>query len=181
MMSRSSSETRVWDPLVRIFHWSLVAGVLVAWISADEWDRLHEWSGYAILGLIAIRVLWGFCGSRYARFSDFVQPPARVLGYLKEVVSLGAKRYLGHNPAGGYMVVLLLLMLVLTGATGYPLSPEIQLDEGWIREGLEGVHEFLANLTLFLVVVHVCGVVVTSLMHGENLVRAMVNGRKRRD
>ncbi len=169
------TEVKVWDPLVRIFHWSLVLSFLVAWISADEWDRLHEWAGYAVGGLIAFRLVWGIIGTRYARFSNFVHGRDTVIGYLKDVFSLRAKRYLGHNPAGGFMIVVLLVMLSILFGTGYMLLPDAYGDADWLEE----IHEAVANLTLVLVGLHVLGVIFTSLQHGENLVRSMFTGKKR--
>lgn len=169
------NEIRIWDPLVRIFHWSLVISFIVAWVSAEEWDRLHEWAGYVVLGLIALRIVWGVIGTRYARFSNFVHGWDAVISYLKDVCSLRAKRHLGHNPAGGYMVIALLVMLSILSGTGYMLT----LDAYHGAEWLEEIHEAVANLTLALVGLHVLGVIFTSLQHGENLVRSMFTGRKR--
>jgi cytochrome b len=199
-------EVRVWDPLVRVFHWSLVAAFAIAWLSGDEESLLHIYSGYFIIGLVAFRVLWGFMGSRHARFGDFLYSPRRTLQYLKSLRSGTPEVFLGHNPAGGWMIVLLLVSLALTSYTGLkvygveghgPLAATAgvalvttaQADEeehegrnGAGREGedfWEEIHEFFANLTVFLVVIHVAGVVVASRLHGENLVRAMITGNKR--
>ena len=109
---------RVWDPLVRIFHWSLATGFLISFITEDDFMTLHEYSGYLILGLIGFRIIWGLIGTQYARFSNFVKPPKAVIQYLKDIASFKAKRYIGHNPAGGAMVIALLLSLLLTGITG---------------------------------------------------------------
>ncbi|HSH29723.1 MAG TPA: cytochrome b/b6 domain-containing protein [Thiohalobacter sp.] len=179
---------KVWDPLVRIFHWTLVLAFFTAYLTEDGWLDLHTLAGYTVLGLVAFRLLWGLVGSRHARFSDFVVRPRTVLAYLKDVLSLHPRRYLGHNPAGGMMIVLLLASLLAT--TGFGLAV-YAAEEGagplalWLSDASEGtehlveeVHEFFANLTLFLVAVHVAGVIVESLLHGENLVRAMVSGRK---
>lgn len=165
----------VWDPLVRIFHWSLVAAFTVAFVSADEWDGAHETAGYAVAGLVALRLLWGFVGTKHARFADFVYRPVAVVGFLKDTVRLRARRYLGHNPAGGAMVIALLAMLALVTGTGILMTT----DSLWGVRWLEDVHEAVANLTLGLVALHVLGVLVASLEHGENLVKAMFTGRKR--
>lgn len=173
--AQGAAQIKVWDPLVRIFHWSLVMSFLVAWISADEWDRLHEWAGYAVMGLIAFRVVWGVIGTRYARFSNFVCRRDTVIRYLKDVFLFRAKRYLGHNPAGGLMVIVLLVMLSFLFATGYMTTTVVFHDLEWV----EDIHEAVANLTLTFVGFHIVGVLLTSLLHGENLVRSMFNGRKR--
>ncbi len=170
---------RVWDPLVRIFHWTLVTSFLVAWLSAEDWDRLHIWSGYTIVGLISMRIIWGLIGTRYARFSNFLYRPQAVMGYLRDVRAFRAKRYLGHNPAGGVMVIVLLAMLALLSATGYLLTADAYRDAAWMGEWLGEFHEVIASVTLAFVGLHVLGVIFTSLQHGENLVRAMWTGRKR--
>ena len=180
----------VWDPLVRLFHWSLVAGFAVAYLSGDEWLSPHVWSGYLVGVLVLFRLLWGVVGSRHARFSDFVRGPAKVRDYLRGLLHGEAPRYLGHNPAGGAMIVLLLLGLVATTLSGLalygaadqagPLAGLVPTGHDW-HEALEEVHEVAANLTVALVVVHILGVIVSSRLHGENLVRAMINGRKPRE
>jgi len=196
------TEIRVWDVFVRIFHWSLVATFAVAYVTGDEESRLHEWSGYAILALLGARIVWGFIGTRHARFRDFVFPPRVILSYALALASLRARRYLGHNPLGGVMVVTLLACLSLTGITGYLLLPGeaaggVQGAATWVtpvapahangrdkREHdengiLKELHEALAELCLFLVMLHIAGVLASSLLHRENLVRAMITGRKR--
>jgi cytochrome b len=180
---------RVWDPLVRLFHWSLAGSFTIAFVTEDDLLALHVWAGYLISGLILIRVLWGFVGPRHARWSDFVKEPAEIVAYLKAAVRSRAARYLGHNPAGGAMVVALMLSLTVTSLTGLavygaqelsgPMAPLLSgLSEGWAH-ALEDIHEVLANLTLLLVLLHVAGVAFASLEHRENLVRAMITGLKR--
>jgi cytochrome b len=166
---------KVWDPFVRIFHWSLATLFLVAYATGDEIERVHVAAGYAIAGLIAARVVWGFVGPRHARFGSFVRSPRAVLAYLRDIVLLRAPRCIGHNPAGGAMIVALLAALAGTAVTGYMMTT----DAYWGSEWVEGAHKVLANLTLGLVVAHVLGVLAASFAHRENLVRSMVTGRKR--
>jgi cytochrome b len=185
----TSERIKVWDPAVRLFHWTLVAGFLIAYLTEDDFLTLHVWAGYTVIGLLVFRVIWGVIGPRYARFSNFVFAPSVVLRYLKEVLLLRPRRYLGHNPAGGAMIVALLVSLVMTTATGLavygagenagPLAASLGYlgDEG--GKVFEEIHEFFANCTLFLVFVHVTGVLVESLIHRENLVRGMIDGLKR--
>lgn len=168
---------KVWDPFVRVFHWSLAALVLLAYATGDELEQLHIAAGYTIAGLLALRVLWGFVGPRHARFGDFVRSPRAVLTYLRDVALLRAPRYLGHNPAGGFMIVALIVMLIGTCVSGYMMTT----DAYWGSEAFEEVHETFANLTIGLIVVHVFGVLVASFEHRENLVKAMITGRKRID
>ncbi len=118
---RNTNDTCVWDPMIRIFHWSLVAAFVVAYLTEDEMMTLHVYAGYLIAGLLVFRVIWGFIGPRHARFSNFVYTPAEVLGYLKDMASGHPPRYLGHNPAGGAMIVLLLASLLVTGCSGLVL------------------------------------------------------------
>jgi cytochrome b len=165
----------VWDPLVRLFHWSLVIAFAVAWITGDELERLHQWAGYAIAGLLVVRIAWGFVGTRHARFSDFVYRPSTVLRNLGDTLLLRAKRYLGHSPAGGAMVLALMIMLAITVGSGISMTMN-----GADGEWLEELHEIAANLTLILVGLHLAGVFVASIEHRENLVKSMITGRKRR-
>ncbi len=167
---------KVWDPFVRLFHWTLVLFFAIAWITAEEWDRAHELAGYAIAAMIGLRLIWGLIGTRHARFSDFVCRPTVVIDCLKDNVCLRAKRYLGHNPAGGAMVLALLLSLSIAIGTGVMSTMDAFLGMEWIEE----LHEGAANLALGLVFLHVVGVFLASLLHRENLVRSMFTGWKRR-
>lgn len=168
---------RVWDPFVRLFHWSLVGLFVFAFATGDEWDAAHELAGYVIAGLVGARVIWGLVGSRHARFSDFVHRPSTILAYLRDSVFLKAKRYVGHNPAGGAMVIALLAMTAIIAGSGYAMTTDMFWGADWVEE----VHEAAVYSTLVLIALHVGGVVLASLEHGENLVRAMFTGRKRAD
>ena len=192
---------KVWDPLLRAFHWSLVASFAIAWLSAEEMADLHIWAGYAVTALIAFRLAWGFVGPHYARFAQFVVSPGAVIDYLRATLRGDAPRYVGHNPAGAAMVVVLLLALSVTIWSGWMMTgpqqgandggPVISLEgddeeEGGIQgaeyagpEWVEELHEGAANLTLILVVLHVGGVVFSSFKTHENLPRSMVTGFKR--
>jgi cytochrome b len=208
---------KVWDPIVRIGHWSIVAGFLVAYLSEDEFLSLHVWAGYAVAGVVALRLLWGLVGTRHARFRDFLYSPAAVIGYLKGLVAKSSKRYVGHSPAGGAMIIMLLLGLLGTSYTGLklyaveenagPLAALEQAGNGLssamqvlpaamaddhehgasahgdeaAEEFWEELHEFFANATVLLVLLHVAGVFWAGRVHRENLVKAMVTGRKRAD
>jgi cytochrome b len=282
-----TKQVTVWDPLVRILHWSLVLAFAAAYLTGEEWDNweeVHEIGGYAALGLISFRIIWGFVGSKYARFSDFIYSPKAVIEYLKSLLTTHPKHYLGHNPAGGWMILLLMAGVLATGFTGLellaekegegilanmqapalisvaraesereeareraergeragreamgvpvvqsgqtpqdllmppqmaaPTAPQMapaaapqqmpqqmaapavapqalqpvvaEADEDEEHEGSESegemyweeMHELAANLTLFLVILHILGVIVSSRLHNENLARAMVTGKK---
>ncbi len=177
---------KVWDPLVRIFHWSLVLFFFIAYLSEDEFEPLHVWAGYSVAALVTFRLLWGLIGTRHARFSDFVQSPRGVWNYLVAIPAGKARRYIGHNPAGGAMVIALLL--ALTGTVVFGMAT-LGADENagplagtWLASfndhTLKEIHEFFANSTLALVFLHVAGVLFSSLHHRENLVRSMIHGRK---
>jgi cytochrome b len=166
---------RVWDPAVRIFHWALVAAFLTAWVSAEESDSVHEAAGYVVAGLVAFRVIWGIVGSRHARFADFVRSPATVLRFLRETLRFRAPRYLGHNPAGGAMVVALLVALAAIAGSGFMMTTDAFWGVRWVREA----HEIAVDVTVLLLVLHVLGVLLASIEHRENLVAAMFTGRKR--
>ncbi len=169
------STVRVWDPIVRLFHWSLVIAFTVAWLTGDELKRIHEWAGYVIVGLLAVRMIWGFAGTPYARFANFLYRPSTVMSFLLDTARFRAKRYLGHNPAGGAMVMALLMMLAATTTTGILMTS----DAYWGVEWVENLHGIAANLTIVLVGLHLAGVFVASIEHRENLVGAMITGRKR--
>jgi cytochrome b len=182
------AQIRVWDPLVRFFHWSLASAFLIAFITEDDFMTVHSWAGYLILSLLLVRLVWGFIGTRHARFSDFVYRPVTIKAFLKDTLRLRAKRYIGHNPAGGAMVIMLMLSLLVTATSGMLLFGAAEqsgpLAQWFVQSGaawadpLEEVHEFFANFTMLLVVIHVAGVIVESLIHRENLVSAMISGFK---
>jgi cytochrome b len=171
----------IWDLPTRVFHWLLAACVLGAWLTAEsERSRmLHLALGYSAGVLVAWRVVWGFVGSRYARFSNFVKSPLAALaylrGYLPEARATGQSQthYLGHNPAGGWAVLVLLSAVGLVLTTGW-LSYQGDTVEMWGE-----LHALAGNGIIVLVGVHVAAVIATSFLHRENLVRAMVNGYKR--
>lgn len=203
-------EIKVWDPLVRIFHWSLVLSFAIAYLSGDEENALHIYSAYIVMGLIGFRLLWGIVGTRFARFSNFVYSPEAIITYLKSLVSGNPKRYIGHNPAGGAMIIVLLLSLIVVTYSGLkvyaieegagPLaSPATELSfiktayadddedeheheehgEDEEEEFWEEIHEASSNFVLFLVLLHIAGVIVSGRLHGENLVKAMISGKKK--
>ncbi|MDX1914927.1 MAG: cytochrome b/b6 domain-containing protein [Methylophilus sp.] len=260
-MSNSTTSVKVWDPIVRIGHWTLVIAFFTAYFTEDELMAQHVWAGYVVASVVILRLLWGIVGSKHARFNDFVYRPSAVLGYLKGLMQKKPQHYEGHNPAGGAMVIALLLSIAITVYTGLALyavednagplvslyssqtnaSPAIsssgeahenesqeseeneakertsnmgsiyQTQSGKItlndkvgvggtgrnvemnenqaidqpkRQGkheesfLEELHGFFANFTLFLVILHIGGVILSSRIDKENLVKAMITGKK---
>lgn len=213
----------VWDPLVRIFHWGLVLAFIIAYLTAEEENPVHIYSGYVVLGLITFRVFWGIIGTRYARFSDFLYSPAAVVRYLKGLIGNRPEHFLGHNPLGGWMIVALLLCLFVVTVSGLKLyaveegrgplaantgeltvisnayadsddeQDEDDDDDDKAYSNHEGkshhsekegehfweeIHDASTDIMLFLILLHIAGVVMSSYMHKENLVRSMVTGVK---
>lgn len=210
-MQPGADTVRVWDPIVRAGHWTLVAAFFTAYVTEDDFLTAHVWAGYVVGTIVLLRIIWGFVGSENARFVNFLRPPRVTFAYLGALLRGDAPRHLGHNPAGAAMIVAILLCLCVTVYSGLavyaveenagPLShftsgqqldydialvavaqadgDESGHDDEDDEDFQEEVHEVFANLTLILVVVHVLGVLGSSYLHRENLVRAMATGRKR--
>lgn len=174
---------KVWDPLVRASHWLLVVCVALTWVSGEGGKAWHEVSGYLACAIISVRIIWGFVGpryarnARYARFAEFVRTPSVTFAYGLRVLAGNEPRYLGHNPLGGWMIVLLLTCIALTGFTGWLYTT----DRFWGVEWVGELHEGLAIALLCLIATHIAGVVLASKRHGENLAAAMLHGRKREE
>lgn len=164
----------VWDWPVRIGHWLMAAAFVIAWLTAESetWRLVHVFAGATVFAVAAFRLPWGFIGTRYARFSEFVRGPGAVKDYIQSLLKLEPSHHTGHNPAGGWAIVLLLGLGMLTALAGWANYNEIG------GEMFEELHEGLAATMLTVVIVHLAGVVSGSLLHGENLVRAMLTGRK---
>lgn len=167
---------RVWDPFVRLFHWSVVGACALNLTILDDGKFAHRWIGYGVLALLTLRLVWGVVGSRHARFNDFVPGPRGLIAYLGALARGREPRFLGHNPAAAVMILALMALLAAIGVTGWMQT----LDAFWGYEWVEELHEGLANGLIVLVVVHVAAAVFESLRHRENLIRSMITGRKRR-
>jgi cytochrome b len=182
---------KVWDIFVRFSHWAVALGFFVAYLTEDDLVTLHVWAGYLVGGLVVLRLLWGIVGPKHARFGDFIVGPRRVLAYLMKLASFRAPRHLGHSPAGGAMAIALwlgMLAIVWSGLELYAVEegrgPLAALSASPVVSGegdsvWEEIHEFLSDIVVYLVVLHIVGVLLASLAHRENLVRAMLDGRKR--
>jgi cytochrome b len=221
-MATDKKTLNVWEPLIRIGHWTLVMAFFTAYLTEDDFMTLHVWAGYTVGAYLLTRILWGFVGGKYARFSHFVYSPVKIMGYLKNLIMRKPQHYIGHNPAGGVMVIALLLSLSATALTGLKLyavednkgpfalsakqaltqivsskpisvaKAEESEDKGEEAELVdnqketdrqgeeywEELHEVFANLTLVLVFLHILGVAVSSYIDRENLVKAMLTGKK---
>lgn len=214
-----SKQVYVWDKFVRVFHWALLGLFVTSYVTGEQEHWLHTYSGYGIFILVSLRIVWGVVGSQYARFSNFVYSPSAVLGYLKSMIEGSPKRFLGHNPAGGAMVVTLLAALFMTTLSGMKLyaieegegpfaqtidvslmsvahassdehedqtheyenqkyteedEPHEEEEEFW-----EEIHEAAISVMLFLILLHVLGVIISSAQHKELLVKSMFTGYKK--
>ena len=164
----------VWDVPVRVVHWLMVASFFGAYFTAESerWRLLHVTLGYTMLGLAAFRIVWGLVGTRHARFSNFVRGPAAVLRYLRSLLIGRPEHHVGHNPAGALAIVALLALTLGVAASGWAVFNDVG------GEWLEELHELSANLMLLIVVVHIAAVALSSWLHRENLIGAMISGRK---
>ena len=165
----------VWDPLVRVLHWALAISIAGAWITRHGGGKWHEWIGYAALVIVTLRLVWGRVGPRYARFSQFVHAPSATLKYAGQMLVHREARYIGHNPLGGWMILALLSVTSLAGLSGWLYITDAFWGIAWVGD----THEALAILLLVLVALHVAGVAAACWRHRENLVAAMMHGRKR--
>ena len=174
-MSKSTKTIRVWDPFVRLFHWSLVAGMIAVWVTSSSRDDTHQWIGFVVAGLIAARIIWGFFGTHYARFTQFIKSPRTTASYLFAILKGSERRYLGHNPAGAVMIVALLVSIVATTLTGWLMTT----DRFYGDDTMQALHSACAYGVIALAIIHVGGVILASRHHNENLVAAMITGNKR--
>jgi cytochrome b len=218
-MKDANDTIRVWDPIVRIGHWTLAIAFFTAYLTEDDFLTQHAWAGYAVGTIVCVRLLWGFIGTRYAKFTDFVRSPTETLQYIASLASNSSKRYIGHNPAAGAMIIALLLSVsgtVFSGLVVYAIEEKAGPLATWVAENSapapsftfinsayadndedehggsgaheddafeefwEEAHEILANFTLLLIVLHIAGVLYSSYLHKENLIRGMFSGLKRR-
>jgi len=173
-MNRINKRILVWDLPTRAFHWLLAVSFLGAFLTAESerYRDIHVMLGYTVLGLVAFRFVWGVIGTRYARFNSFPIAPRSMVQYLKSLFTRSPQHHVGHNPAGSLAIYAILALAVLAGVTGYAAYNEIG------GERLAELHEGAANAMLGLVAVHIGAVIVSSLIHRENLVAAMLNGYK---
>ncbi len=190
MVEKSTQKVRIWDLPVRLFHWTLVALIAVSYFTGQaggDWMKFHFWSGYAILTLLIFRIAWGFVGSTTARFSNFVKGPLAAIAHLREMLGRGRPHDAGHNPVGGAMVVALLLAVLLqvvaglfsadtdTGTVTGPLARLVT--DKWI-ERATAFHEFWINVILVMVALHILAAIVYLVWKKQNLIGAMLHGRK---
>ena len=171
----ADAEIRVWDPVVRIFHWTVVVGCVVDLFILEDGKTAHRVIGYIVAFALVMRLLWGFIGSKHARFADFVPTPTKLSHYLKALLRREEPRYVGHNPAGAVVMLALMGLLAAVSVTGWTLT----LDVYFGSKALEELHEGIANFILVLAGLHAAAAIYEGRRHNENLVWAMVTGRKR--
>ena len=173
-MIEAEQPIRVWDWPVRVFHWSLAACVFIAFFTgeSERFSLWHQTLGYVAGGLLAFRLVWGFVGTRYARFASFIKGPQAILAYLFSLRQTTPEHHVGHNPLGGVAVLLLMGLTALTAFSGWLMAGGDA--PGWQEE----LHEVAANSLMLVVAIHVLGVVLSSKQHKENLVRATLTGFK---
>ena len=183
---KTPQQVSVWDPLVRIAHWLLAAAVIVAWWTREHNYPLHLDAGYAVLAIVVFRIAWGFVGGRHARFGDFLFGPREAFAYLGRLLRGRAGRFVGHSPAGAWMIFLLLLTLLVCCLSGIALDaaenragPLAATRLFIYTEQIVAIHVWSTKLLEILVPLHVAGVMLASHAHRENLVSAMITGRKR--
>ncbi len=164
----------VWDIPTRVFHWSLALSFLGSYLSgeSERWALIHITCGYTLLGLIVFRLIWGVIGTRYARFSEFAPKPSTVLKYLAGLFKRRPAHYIGHNPLGALAIIAVLLLGLICAISGWLINAEV--GPFW----LEPVHLISADAMLAVVFVHIIGVLLSSYLHHENLIKAMLDGRK---
>lgn len=185
---------KVWDPLLRLFHWALAVAVVLAWGLGQfgpDIMTLHFYAGYVVLGLLAFRLIWAVAGPAPARFSNFVYGPREILGYAAEALRRKPSYWRGHNPLGGLFIVAILLMLALQVVTGLVADPDDFINVGplasyvpsWVSRKALGLHETIGDVILGLVVLHLVAIAFYKLWKREDLIRPMLTGLKtvRRD
>lgn len=178
MSPASSSEASrpVWDLFVRVFHWTLVGCVLLNQFVLEEGETPHEWAGYLAAALVVARFVWGFIGSRHARFSDFFPTPTRLVAHLRAMRSGVPEHHWGHNPLGALMMLLLMGLVLALGVTGWLQGTDAYFGEEWLQE----LHEWLANGLLLSAGLHAVSAIVMGRVERTRLVKAMVTGVKER-
>ena len=190
MNSVRQARIKVWDPLIRSFHWLLLLSFVAAYVAIKTgMQELHMICGYLLCALLIIRMVWGLVGSTYARFASFVYHPLTVMDYLQSIFRGNPQRHLGHNPAGGMMVMVLLMLLLTVALSGLVILAAIEyegpllgltagLSDAWAYR-FENFHRLAVDIVWVMVAMHIIGVVLASVQHRENLVLSMFNGYKK--
>lgn len=167
---------KVWDIYIRFYHWALVALVFSNFVLTEEGDTWHNNFGYAAVALVLIRILWGFIGTPYARFTEFFPTPTKVRNYVAGILNGNAPRSVGHNPLASVMMLTMLGLILLLGLSGWMMESTVFGNSEFMEEG----HEFFANTLMACVGLHATAAIIDSLRQRENLVMSMIHGYKRK-
>lgn len=172
----STPAVKVWDPFVRIFHWSLVTCIVLNQFVLEAGETAHEWTGYTASALVLLRLVWGFVGSRHARFADFFPTPQRLGRHLQALRRGEQPHYDGHNPLGALMMLALMVLVLSLGLTGWLQTTDAYWGEEWLME----LHEWLANGLLLAAGLHAAAAIVMGRLERTRLIHAMITGHKQR-
>lgn len=172
----STSSVKVWDPFVRIFHWSLVTCIVLNQFVLEAGETAHEWTGYTASALVLLRLVWGFVGGRHARFANFFPTPQRLGRHLQALRRGEQPHYDGHNPLGALMMLALMVLVLSLGLTGWLQTTDAYWGEEWLME----LHEWLANGLLLAAGLHAAAAIVMGRLERTRLIRAMITGHKQR-
>ncbi|MGY8857881.1 MAG: cytochrome b/b6 domain-containing protein [Pseudomonadales bacterium] len=168
-------QVRVWDILVRVTHWTVAAGITANLFFTEDGSELHQYVGYTVVGLVVIRLLWGFVGTRYARFSDFFPTPSRIKHHLSDLsIRRTDEQHLGHNPLAAIMMFALWAVIIGLGISGYLMEAKIFGS----KDILEEIHGILANSLYLLVPLHIISAIAMSYWERQNLIKSMITGDK---
>jgi len=170
----NAQAVRVWDPFVRIVHWTLVICVLTNYFFLDDGETVHQWLGYLAGALVAARIVWGFIGSEHARFANFMPTRSRLSAHLSRLRAGQYDQHLGHNPLGAIMMLALMALILAVGVSGFLQTTDAFWGEEWVQE----LHETLASLLIGFAVIHGSAAIVMSRLEGVNLIAAMITGVK---
>lgn len=173
----NAATEKLWDPVVRLFHWSLVFIFFANYFFNEEGDDWHQWLGYAAVAWLVVRFVWGFFGRGAARWADFFPTPARLSTHIRALVRGEAYHRMGHSPLGGLVMILMMLCILALGITGYMMQ---EIDYFWGEDWVEDLHGWIANSLLALVIIHVCAALFESYRLKENLPLSMVTGNRRK-
>jgi cytochrome b len=173
----NAATEKLWDPVVRLFHWSLVFIFFANYFFNEEGDDWHQWLGYAAVAWLVVRFVWGFFGRGAARWADFFPTPARLSTHVRALMRGEAYHRMGHSPLGGLVMILMMLCILMLGLTGYMMQ---EIDYFWGEDWVEDLHGWIANSLLALVVIHVCAALFESYRLKENLPLSMVTGNRRK-
>jgi cytochrome b len=171
------STVKLWDPLVRLFHWSLVFIFIANYFVNEEGDDWHQWLGYAAVAWLLVRFFWGFFGQGAARWADFFPTPARMANHVRALRRGEPYHRMGHSPLGGLVMIVMMLCVLALGVTGYMMQ---EIDYFWGEDWIEDLHGWIANSLLALVIVHVLAAMFESYRLKENLPLSMVTGKRRK-